>query len=257
MSNTSVVTPYSSIAVTVSDGLAVAVAPFASAATGVVSAARWLSEETLEDRAAADRLREERRRDRLGSSCSELRPITTVSLHLRDPELFVRSAEKLGYRLEPLSQPAKRLKEQPHILLRAASGERLALSRNAKGGMAVSTAGETSGVQAVMRQHTLDRAMEHLSGAGMNVKTAILPNGEVQIFASEKAIGQPGGPAEVRTQVRRDGTLLVDVEKVRGPRCKEIVSRLAEAIGGEISGMREKDCYFQLPAEPVKTSLKV
>lgn len=257
MSNTGVVTPYRSISVGLSDCLTAVAAPFVGAAAGISSAVRWLSEETLEDQTAVGRFRKERRQERLGCLRSELRPITTVDLHLRDPERFVRSAEKLGYRLEPLSQPFRPLKEQPRILLRGASGERMVVGRNAKGRVVVQTAGEASRVQAVVRHHTVDQAIQHLAGAGMNVKTAVLCNGEVQILACEQAAGQPDGHAEIKAQVRVDGTAWVDVEKVRGPRCKEIVSQFAEAIGGEISGMKFKDSFFQLPGEPTKTHLKV
>jgi len=234
--------------------VALVAAPVVIAAVGIGAAVNWLSEETVEDRAAADCFRRERRQERLGCSCSKLRPITTVDLHLRDPELIVRSAEKLGYRVEPLSQA---LNEQPQIFLRRASGERLVVGRNAKGRVVVQTAGEAKRVQAVLRQHTVDQTIQHLTGAGMNVKTAVLSNGEVQILATEQAAGQPGGPAEVRAQVRSEGTVWVDVEKVRGPRCKEIVSGLAQAIGGEISTMKHKDSSFQLPGEPTKTKVKV
>jgi len=108
----------------------------------------------------------------------------------------------------------------------------------------------------VVRQHTVDRAIQHLAGAGMNVKTAVLHNGEVQILANEQAAGQSGGLQRLRPG-KGGWHCLGRRGKVRGPRCKEIVSQFAEAIGGEISGMKLKDSFFQLPGEPTKTNLKV
>ena len=51
--------------------------------------------------------------------------------------------------------------------------------------------------------------------------------------------------------------VLVDVDKVRGPRCEGIVRDLADAVGGEISKMKKKDSFFQLPGEPAKAKVRV
>lgn len=183
--------------------------------------------------------------------------MTTVALHLRDAESFLRSAEKLGYQREPLLQPSGPLAEQPAILLRSATGDRLAIGRNTKGRLVILTAGDRQRVQTLVRQHTVDRAVEHLAKRGMNVQTATLANGEVQIVARERDASRRGGPAELKTQVRTDGTAWVDVDCVRGNRCENIVSELAQAIGGEVSSMTKKAAYFQLPGEPTKTRVKI
>jgi len=228
--------------------------------------AHWLAEETPEDRMALERLQEERRRERLRRQTTRadlldtrLDPqrLTTVSLHLRNPESLVWSAEKLGYRLEPVAQPSARVAEQPLLLLRRPSGERLAIARNARGRVIVQTAGDRSRVQALVRQHTLDRTLEHLGRRGMNVQTATLANGEVQILAREQNAGQRGGAAEIKAQVHTDGTTWVDVDCVRGTRCEAIVSELAQAIGGEVANMTKKNAYYQLPGEPTKVRQQV
>jgi hypothetical protein len=228
--------------------------------------ARWLAEETPEDRAALERIKGERRRERLSRRTAttdragarhELPPLKTVALHLRDAQSLLRSAEKLGYRREPLVQPSSALTEQPLVLLRGAAGERLAIERNAKGRLVVHTAGDHSRVQALVRQHTVDRAVEHLASRGMTVRAATLANGEVQILAREQDTSRRGGAATVKTQVRTDGTAWVDVDCLRGNRCESVVSELAQAIGGEVSSMAKKDVYFQLPGEPTKTRVRV
>lgn len=268
MSNTSRVTPYDSSAVSaaVGAGLGLAAVCVVGAAAGAIAVARWLAEETPEDRAAMDRIKEERRRERLNSPTvtvaragarRALPRLNTVALHLRDPEALIRSAEKLGYQREPLVQPSSTLAEQPLVLLHGAAGERLAIERNAKGRLVVHTAGDRSRVQTLVRQHTLDRAVEHLASKGMAVQTATLANGEVQILAREKDASRRGGAATVKTQVRTDGTAWVDVDCIRGNRCENVVSELAQAIGGEVASVAKKDAYFQLPGEPTKTRVRV
>lgn len=268
MSNTSTVTPYDSRAMSaaVGVGLGLAAVCVVGVAAGAIAVARWLAEETPEDRAAMDRIKGERRRERLrsrtvtaaGTSARhELPRLNTIALHLRDAESLLRSAEKLGYQREPLVQPSPTLTEQPLVLLRGAAGERLAIERNATDRLVVHTAGDRSRVQALVRQHTLDQAVEHLASKGMAVQTAALANGEMQILARERNASRRGGAATVKTQVRTDGTAWVDVDCIRGNRCENVVSELAQAIGGEVSSMAKKDAYFQLPGEPTKTRVRV
>lgn len=282
MSNTSKVTPYDttsaqstpatgtgvaeSCAVGAAAAAVVAAACIVGMGVGAVALARWLAPETPEDRASLDRLKEERRHERLGSRTAATNPgktpaeplrLDTVGLHLRDPESLVRSAEKLGYRMEPLAHLSVPPAGQPPILLRHDSGERLAIGRNAKGRLVVCTAGDRRHIQALVRQHTLDRAVEHLAGKGMSVQTKTLPSGEVRILARERDAGRRDGAAEVKAQVHTDGTAWVDVDCIRGNRCETLVSELAQTIGGEVSSMTKKSAYFQLPGEPAKTRVKV
>jgi hypothetical protein len=255
MSNTSTVTPYES---TESISLAAGVvgACVAGALVGTVAIAQWLLEETPEDRAIRDRIQTERRRERLSALKSAAAPkLTSVRLHLGDPESLVRAAEKLGYRLDPVMQSAPSLASQPHILLSRPSGERLAIERNPKGRMVVHTLGNARRVQSLIRQHTTDRAVEHLTRAGMRVQTATLANGEVQILAHEQGTRR-GGAAEIRAQVRTDGTAWVDIAKVKGGRCETIVADLAQAIGGKVSQTTKKTEYYQLPGEPASVQVK-
>ena len=180
--------------------------------------------------------------------------LTTASLHLRDTESLVRSAEKLGYKV---TKPAVSKADDSRILLARATGERLALGRDTSGSLVLQTAGQQERIQALVRQHTLDRATEHLESKGMSLQTAKLPNGEVQILAREQQASRRGGAAELKTQIRADGTVLVDVDKVKGGRCEGIVRDLAEAVGGEVSKMKKKDSFFQLPGEPAKAKVRV
>jgi hypothetical protein len=267
MSNTSTVTPYNASAESSDNSTGLAAAAAVACISGAVTLARWLAEETQEDREAIDRLRNERRSDLLGkrvnsaadhlSARREPLNITTVGLQLRNPEPLVRTAERLGYQMEPSLAQSTSLAEQPQILLRRASGERLAIARNETGRLVVHSIGDRRRIQNLVRQHTVDRAVEHLASKGMGVQTATLPNGEVQILARERSHSKRGGSAEIKAHVHIDGTALVDVDKVRGNRCEEIVRDLAQAVGGEVSGMTKKDSYFQLPGEPTKTQVKV
>lgn len=265
MSNTSRVTPYeseSSESNTVAEVGAGLAAVCVGAAAGAIALARWLSEETPEDRAAVDRLKAEQRRERLErpttgnliSAGTEPLRLTTVNLHLQNPESLVCSAEKIGYRVIKQSIP---LTDKPQILLGRGSGERLAIECNDKGRLTIRTAGHRRQIQVLVRHHTVDNTIEHFRSRGMHVQIATLSNGEVQIRAHERDTSRRGGAAEVKTQVRTDGTAWVDVNKVRGNRCVEIVSELAEAIGGQVSDMKKKNSYFQLPGEPTKVGVNI
>jgi hypothetical protein len=270
MSNTSTVTPYSastSSSESSGVGAGLAAACVIGAVVGVVSVARWLAQESEEDKEALTKLKKDRGRELLADSANgkiaseksqdELQRITTVDLRMRNPESIVKTAEKLGYRLQSISQPSASLRTESPILLERASGERLAIARNSAGRLAVHTVGERRRIQDLVREHTVERAREHLTAKGMTVQSAQLPNGEVQILAREQAMSGRGGAAEIKAQVRVDGTALVDVDKVQGKRCEEIVQELAQAVGGEVSDMRMKSSYYQLPGEPTKTQVKV
>ena len=295
MSNVSLVSMY--------DSVQTALARMGEGVDAVCAAtaniARWLAEDTEEDRAAVERLREQLRDDRKASagyvdsvphkvqslrhtsarltgsrsealthSAQKLRAtpgslrgksagqlhITSVGLHLSNPESLTRSAEKLGY---SVIEPAASTVDNPEILLQSASGERLAIAMNDKGKLALHTAGDHGSVQPLIRQHTLDRAVEHLSSKGMTIRKVELPSGDMQILARERIGGQRGGPAEIKTRIRDDGAMWVDIDRVKGKRCQEIVSELASAVGGEVSSMDKKAAYFQLPGEPTRTKVRI
>lgn len=272
MSNTSTVTPYaqstgsgSDVAADVAGSvLAVGAACAVGAVVGTVAVARWLAEETPEDRAVLDRAKAVRRKERvaqrarvdLGRRTGAAHELTSVPLHLRDTQTLIRSAEALGYRVEPQPSPAQTLQDQPHVLLRSSAGDRLALVRDQAGRVVVQTAGARDRVTTLVRRHTADRVAQHLTSRGMDVRTATLPSGEVQVLAREQ-VGRRDGAAVVKAQVLADGTAWVDVDKIRGNRCEQIVQDLAEAVGGEVSGTEKKDAWFQLPGEPTKTKVQV
>jgi hypothetical protein len=270
MSNTSTVTPYSEASSSsewAGAGGALAAACVVAAVAGAVTLARWLAEESAEDRAALKRLKDAQGRELLANRSNvagvdeSVRQaslkITSVDLQLRNPDSLIHTAEKLGYQVQSVRQSSAGLTTDAPILLRRASGERLAIARNSSGKLAVHTWGDRRRVQDLVREHTVERASAHLVARGMTVKSARLANGEVQILANEQGVGRRGGAAEIKAQVRVDGTAMVDVDKVKGNRCEEIVQELAQAIGGEVSNMTKKDSYYQLPGEPTKIPVKI
>jgi hypothetical protein len=263
MSNTSTVTPYDNrdsgnslggaigttavlCAGAVVGAAGLAIVGTAAAAVGAFKMARWLVNKTQVDREAMAQLEDG----------VEPVAITTLNLHLQEPHSLVSTAATLGYHSvsdAELSVPTG----ASTILLQNSSGGRLAVTKNADGRLDIHTAGDRGQLHALVRQHTLDRTLAHLAAKGMTVQTASLANGELQILAHESNVRQPGGAAEVRAQVRTDGTTYVDIDKCRGNQCEAIVSGLAQAIGGTVSGATKKDAYFQLPGEPTKTQVKV
>lgn len=262
MSNTSTVTPYDSAETATGSS---AVGGLAGACVvGAVAVANWLMEETPEDRAAVETRRAERRRELLRLDLQEqaLTPahreplrLSTIHLHQREAEPLLRAAEKLGYQREPIIVPVDQAAEQP-FLLRGKLGERLAITRNHKGALAISTRGEQDQIQALVRQQSTDLAVEHLS-AGEQVQSHRLPNGELQLQALEHNTGQSGGQAVISVQVRQDGTVWADVDKIRGLRCKELVAKLAQAVGGQVVETAYKEAFYQQPGEPTKTRLQL
>jgi hypothetical protein len=251
MSNTSNVSPYDANP---------SPAPIESAGRSLV---QWLSETTAADQAVLARLEEDRRSERLRQVPSHCLPsvptsllgVASVGLHLRTPESLVQSAQKLGYRLVPFSSPTP-LKHQP-VLLERPSGERLAILTNSAGRLVIHTSCAPKVVQGLMRQHSLDRALDHLTRKGMQVKTATLANGEIQILALEPQAGQRGGAAELKAQIHLDGRAWIDIEEVRGNQCEKIVEGLAKAMGAQVANSHKKDNYYQTVGECAKVKDKV
>lgn len=266
MSNTSSVSPYESSGTSssASVGGGLAAACVIGAVVGAVTVARWLMEETPEDRAAVEARRRERQRELLGLDRPEPRltitpdeslPLSTVSLRQREVEPLVRAAEKLGYRREPLVVSTDPAAEQP-ILLHGSRGERLAITRNRKGALDIATRGEQKRIHALVRQQSADRVSKYLSAKGP-VRSHQLPNGEVQLQVQEHNTGQPGGQAVFSVQVLQDGTLWTDIDNIRGPRCQELVEELAQAVGGQVVETTRKEAFYQLPGEPTKTRVRL
>lgn len=288
MSNTSEISSYdtSSYVADGSDALGTCLGIAAMGITGVLAVARWLNGATPEDRAAVEQYRESRRRANLAEVCNRkklyvsssgigrqvdrsptnrpdlhasggLREISSVNLHIRDMDALERSAERLGYRKADLPNAALDRSNERPLLLQRKTGERLIIGRSKRGGLVISSVGNPSGVASLVRQHTLDRTLAHLRKAGMQVKTSNLDNGEVQILAREPNAFLRGGSAEIKAQVRKNGDAWVDVNRVKGSRCEEIVSDLAKAVGAEVTTTRRKEAFYELPGEPVRPGMKV
>lgn len=275
MSNTSRVTPYDrrSASTSTQTGSKASTAPsvdvgagallvlgfaatcFAGAVIGAAGAVRWLCEETPEDREVRSSLKTERHQELRASI--EAERMMSYDLHQEELEPLVAAAAQLGYH-EDHHWAEERQADRRHLVLLAnSSGQRLAIGRNDKGRLTVATAGAPQRLQALVRQHTLKRAVEHLAAKGMAVQSATLPNGEIQLLARETGQGEGDGAAEVRTQINTDGSLWVDIDRCAGNRCERIVGDLATAIGGKVTSMKKKDACFQLPGEATKPQLMV
>ena len=234
---------------------------------GLVAAVSWVCQETDEDRKAVDEYREARKQELLKKRTMKTVRLDTFrkvwpelkseSLHIKNPESLVLAAKSLGYHLEPLADTKKPLKRQPHIFLQKPTGERLAIGFKKDRRIVLITAGEDSRLHHLVRQHTMDRALDHFKKKGMSMKTATLSTGEVQILAREKTNKRQDGSAEIKAKVLNDGTALIDVDRLQGSRCHEIVQDFAEAIGGQVTEQKTKSVSFKLPGEPARTTIKV
>lgn len=260
MSNTAVVTPVAAVG-----GAGIAAAVIGGCILGLAAAASWVCRETDDDRKAITEYREARRREFLENpfhatdlnSVREAWPqLKAENLYITNPESLIRSAQNLGYRLEPLADVKKSLVEQPYILLQKTTGERLALSYNDDRRIVLTTAGDDLRLSHLVRQHTVERALDHLQKKGLTIQTTTLPGGELQILARERTSKRKDGLAEIKAQVRNDGTAWIDVDRLKSDRCREIVQEFAEAVGGKVTEMKMRGLSFQLPGEPVKTKIR-
>jgi len=255
MSNTSTVSSYAQ-----DSGVGATEVAF-ECATAVI---QWLLQETPEEKAAVERMKAHCRRERLatGKATSEpsrlQRPsLVSIPLHLRDPESLAQSAERLGYRrTSPHLASPDRSSWEP-ILMRNASGERLAITTSREGRVVVHAGGERRRVEALVRRHTIDCVAAHFARAGMAVEVQPLSGGEVQMVARERRSPRGDGLAVVETRVSADGNLSVDVDGLRGSRCDEIVQDIARAVGGKVTRTRKKEVLFTLPGEPTRTRVRV
>lgn len=239
MSNVSRVTPY----VATSTRTAVAAASVA---------ARWLTEESAEERRTRATVRERLSQERVEefrARADERLPIVSVELHLRDEGSLVRAAESLGYRVEHVHT------DHEPVRLQSATGQRIAISRDDSGHLILDALGDSASVHDIIRQHTMQCAVEHLAARGLSVRTATLPNGEIQLLAREQVAGV-GGAAEIRAQVHADGSATLEVDRLHGGRCQEIVQDLAAATGCAVEETVFKPAAFELPGEPVKPRVR-
>lgn len=263
MSNTTVVAPVAVAA----GGVGIAAALVGGCIVGLVAAASWVCQETEEDRKAVAEYHQSRRKELLENPQPHIAKFDMIheawpqlkaeSLYMKNPDTLVQSAQGIGYRLEPLADTKRPLKEQPYIFLRKPTGERLAISFNQDRQIVLTTAGDDLRLRHLVRQHTVDRALDHLQKKGMTIQTAKLANGELQILAKEQTNKHGDGLAELKAQVRNDGTAWIDVDRLQGNRCQEIVQEFAEAVGGKVIDTKMKVASFQLPGESAKTNIKV
>lgn len=272
MSNTSTITPYDNqsaeiqsnstagTASIVCAGAVVGVAGLALAGTalgayGVYRMGRWLavgrqpSSEELKEMKAVELEYQEK------LDGQQLAGMITLNLNQNDPKMLVNSAKKLNYRIVNTKEHSLKNASAP-ILLEKDSGDRLAITINSFGRLSIHTAGDQTLLHNLISRHTQDKVQDFLIAKGMQYETARLSNGEIQILAREADAGHVGEAAEIKAQVRSDGTTIVDIEKCRGPRCQDIVDQLANATGCRVTGTTKKGAWFQLPGEPTKIKVK-
>ena len=278
MSNTSTVSPYEStgrsdtgsnigaatgVAAVACVGAVVGTAALALAGTavgayGAYRLGRWLvkAPEPTPEQLAEMRELEQEYHLQIGEMESlETPELKSLSLHLDDSQALVSAAAGLGYQL--VQSPSFSLSDEVSpVLLERSDGERIAITRNDQGRLAIHTAADQGVLHALMRQHTEDRVLSHLDSKGMVFRTARLANGEMQILSQEPNAGWIGGAAEIKAQIRTDGTAWVDIDRCQGRRCEDIVQQIASAVGGKVTGTEKKDAWFQLPGEPARTRVK-
>lgn len=249
MSNT---TDLSSYADSAKEICTASIETIASGIKKVDEVVKWLQEESQADEQGKRDLKKELRKERLiAARSTKSSTIRSVDLHIRNTDNLVRSAEKLGFKATINPDASK------PVLLRNPIGERIAIMRNTTGALTLLTGERAGRIHSLVRQHTLDRTVDYLNKANMQYKTGRLSNGEVQILANEPNGVNHDGSAQLKVQVRNDGTAWVDVDTIKGKRCEKIVADLAQTIGAKTFRSMKKEAYYQLPGEPVKTGLRI
>ena len=244
MSNTAEVTPYDDdlssddnyYYPSQSQASADTVGTPSSLATALAEILRIATQETPADATAVARQQDRRQQDRL----------SRIRLHGGNPEYLLNAAAQMGFRpLSPvsaapnLSRPVELINPQgARIALQAANG-RLGLVGTVQPQLLRDIVGAASLESA--RRH-----METLGGTKVTVRR--LANGEVELCASEGV--RSDGAAQVTARIDRSGVARVDIESIRGPRCKQVLDSLARAIGGKTRDKRFKPSYYQKPAKP-------
>lgn len=232
MSNTASVTPYMDSGAAASGDV-----DFAEHA-----GARLLSRSAA-DRVIDERLAESRRVDRL--SCN------AVSLVSGELAPLIRAATELGYvpvkiagRVASMRSTGTRVGPDGAVQLVNAQGDRLSMLPTGP-----SVRLEGSGSQAVVRQRTLmavSRHLQQLSGGHAIARRA--PDGSLHLTASELPARHGGGEARVAIVVDAAGNLTVDIDKVRGRRCENLLHGITTAIDGKVISKKIKPSYYD--AEP-------
>jgi hypothetical protein len=230
MSNTAEVTPYLDADTSTSsyDGTS-----SSQSAPGILS-------RSAADRAADAQFAERKRAERLSYAA-----VTVIG---NDLASLVRAATELGYRRVDSSTGDPSLRPGPvpsvdlsPVCLINAAGSRLSMCVD---GPSVTLEG--IGSKAVVQQRTLSAAFRHLNQmSGGKMTHHRLPDGSVQLKASELHCRQGEGSASVEVVVDVAGNVKVDIENVRGPRCERVLDDIAKAVSGKVRSKRLKPAYYQ------------
>ncbi len=259
MSNTSVVTPYAPPPSPPPPELAEAIQK------GLSAMAKWLTDISEEEQIALDNLKDVKRKERLArstancldaprASCAS--EISSVSLHLKNVSSLMESAQKLGYQ-KVLSSHSDPISGENTVLLQNGDSQRLAIQVGLNGQLTLYVSGNQQRLKSLVRQHTLDRTLAHLTAKGMQVETRSSRGGEVELVATEPHDVHGDGRAEVRAKINDEGQIQLDVGNIEGPRCQQITESLAEAVNGEISRDKKKDVYWRLPGNSNRVKQRI
>lgn len=228
MSTTATITLYPSVASAIGAG----VAACAAVAVGSAAIAYYLLRPTAEEREA---LLTKRKQEILQN---QRIPLTLTSL-----ASLIQRAEELGYKKSPLSQkdglPAVRLEN-------LSTGQKMELFTDKETGK-VEAIAPIPVIDSVVRHYATRQAIEHLTSRGMEVKVKKSKTGEIQIKGVSKKIA--GGTREgITADIRKNGTIDIDVNGVKGNSCEKMAIDLARAIGGEFIGKpKRKKEYYETP----------
>ena len=263
MSNTADVSPYESDSAvtreyssasageTASAISGAALAVGVAAAIGAIACARFLVQSTEGQRAA----RAARRRSDYARLAHEARS-NPATVALRVPlASMLESSRTLGFRPVSIPDPHPELKgDAAPVLLQNDRGERIAL-QNFRGRLMASSRGDLALLHRVVHQNQLIAAAKHLQAvSGRPVRMRNLPDGALEVQASEPTSGAAGAPATLTARIASHGATTLDISGTKGTRCDQLLADYARAVSGEPRNVRFKPAYYDtvLPGEPAR-----
>jgi hypothetical protein len=152
---------------------------------------------------------------------------------------FITAAKSAGFSALPLPGMASL---DAGMRLEAPGFAPLELRQTPLGMEMLAPAAALPTVTAVVRRHVTKKAVEHLKDQGLAVEVKTLPSGEVRIEASQDR-RLPG--ARITADVKKDGTMAVDIAQAHGPECEKVIEELARAVDGQAKVSRKPEFHLR------------
>ena len=183
--------------------------------------------------------RDEARKNRLFSAKMPVTAESRVNLEKSVLIINTKSLSHIRLAAETMGYKAS-LATASKIELTNASGHLVRLTKTSSGKVEIaSPKTDLTAVHAIVQQYTASNVVNHMNARGMNVAVKRTPHGEIAIEAIA-----PDKKILVKTDIRKDGIAVIDVEGIKGQKCQEIITDISLAMGGSQIDTARKNDYF-------------